>query len=284
MGFTKNLRKENRFTAKCADRKFKCLSFPEPNYVFSITEKIYEIYSLNQKIYELTTELWNNFLTVIHKKEFIYEKGVCYDILNPKNCDDLHIHYHIFNEKLILYQQSYFDMPENESNYLLKELSDLLLGFLDSPLFSLGNNIKHLIIRIQKPDMSNVEESYIDLSTEKEVDKMLNEFLIAYLQFLSDLLDRFNLTYDSLKLNNLKEVIKTRITSIKIQKKEYLKRLSVYKPILNPTTSTTLDGSDDHSITPSIFTEKLKKVTQTDHTTTSDFSYNTKITRQYSTE
>jgi hypothetical protein len=175
-------------------------------------------------------------------------------------------------------------MPENESNYLLKELSDLLLGFLDSPLFSLGNNIKHLIIRIQKPDMSNVEESYIDLSTEKEVDKMLNEFLIAYLQFLSDLLDRFNLTYDSLKLNNLKEVIKTRITSIKIQKKEYLKRLSVYKPILNPTTSTTLDGSDDHSITPSIITEKTTKVTRTDHTTTSDFSYNTNITTQYLTE
>ncbi|EOB11258.1 hypothetical protein NBO_1341g0003 [Nosema bombycis CQ1] len=174
-------------------------------------------------------------------------------------------------------------MPENETNYLLKELSDLLLSFLDSPLFLLGNNIKHLIIRIQKPDISNVEESYIDLSTEKEVDKMLNEFLIAYLQFLWDLLDRFNLTYESLKLNDLEEVIKTRITSIKIQKKEYLERLSVYKPILNPKTPTT-HNSDDRGIIPSIITEKSTKVTRTDHTTTNDFSYNTNITTQYSTE
>ncbi|EOB11259.1 hypothetical protein NBO_1341g0004 [Nosema bombycis CQ1] len=96
MGFTKNLRNEIGFTTKCVDRKFKCLSFPETNYVFSIPERIYEIYSLNQKIYELTTELWNNFLTVIHKEEFIFEKGVCYDILNPKNCNDLNIHYHNF--------------------------------------------------------------------------------------------------------------------------------------------------------------------------------------------
>lgn len=283
MDFTKN--QTDKDVRRCLTENFKCRSSPEKIKKITVPENINNLYILNRNILDLTSAFWIKLFEIIRQEKFLGEENVCYDILNPENCDDLNEDYHFFTEELISYQKHYFD-KQNHKNYflLVKKLHYSVLNFLNSPLFSLKNDVEHLIIRIHKP---HINDFYIEISTEEDIGIILNRYVHIYLELLEDLIIKFNHTYLPAEINELREYVFERIEAAKIRKMKYLNK-NVFNKTATITTTTfpsTINHIDKLTDTFNSIDEGSAEVTQSDTTTlTPEIRSNSNHSLDYTSE
>lgn len=234
--FIRDIQEKSIKTRICQHLDDNCGYSTEKIDASKLPKNIYDFFTVKQNILNIAKKLWTRILKVIQQKENFIGEYICYDILNLENNEDLNYHYKTFLDELN-YDATSYENSQGHNEYfdLVDRLFCSLESFLSSPLFSLENNVEHLLFTIDMPFEFNENEQVFE---EKNVGQFVDQATIDFLKELKGFIFQLKFLDESVSLTKKKVVLKNRINESLKAKQYHLEKYGSTANVINPYKST----------------------------------------------